>query len=664
MVNQHESSGHRADIQALRGFAVLSVVAYHAGLPIHGGFVGVDIFFVISGFVITKLILGKYSDGNFAFRGFFEKRILRLVPLLTLVNVVTVLFALVAFNPFGEVQQVTAAMKYATVFGANYYFYTANDYLNLAFHPLRHLWSLGAEEQFYLIFPFLLMGLVVVSRKLKRNLATIGILLTGVISFWYCLQASSNPENVNQMRLAFFGTHLRAWEFLIGALVFCLLDQFGPIRSRLYAEIVSIIGLVMMTYGVILISTTAGYPNVKTTIPVIGTALLIFGGSTKNRVGHRFASPLLVRIGDISYGWYLWHWPLIVFVQKILSPSVPALVLTSIVSLLVAILTFRFFENPIRYYSVLAGRKSWVVLVVCILVSLSAVTAVNKLASTGLGVATDKPENALQSLGACYSPTSVLVLETQCDNGLPESGSSILLVGDSQAESAADGIFQAAKDMGVRAFGYGAGGCPMRSRSTVKESAWCPDVQNAYVSAIEKFAPKIVIFANRYDQYAIEGSEPGANDLRIPFADGHLPVNRAEQNQTIIESLVEQIQRVRDLGPEVIVMLETPTVSMSSSSFLTKHVGELRSKESGSAKRFNIVRDELIAQIREEVSGMNGVMIVDPQEYLCENYPECSAVIDGTIAYWEKQHLNRFGSMKLVPLWTKTLAPTSGVSGG
>ena len=104
MVNQHESSGHRADIQALRGFAVLSVVAYHAGLPIHGGFVGVDIFFVISGFVITKLILGKYSDGNFAFRGFFEKRILRLVPLLTLVNVVTVLFALVAFNPFGEVQ--------------------------------------------------------------------------------------------------------------------------------------------------------------------------------------------------------------------------------------------------------------------------------------------------------------------------------------------------------------------------------------------------------------------------------------------------------------------------------------------------------------------------------------------------------------------------------
>jgi hypothetical protein len=505
---------------------------------------------------------------------------------------------------------------------------------------------------------------VVISRKLKRDLVTIGFMLTGVISFGYCLQASRNSENVNQIRLAFFGTQLRAWEFLIGALAFCLLDRFGPIRSRLYAEMVSIIGFVMMAYGVILISTTAGYPNAKTTIPVIGTALLIFGGSTQNRIGHRFANPLLVRIGDISYGWYLWHWPLIVFVQKTLSSSALVLVLTSGVSLLLAVLTFRYFENPIRYSSKLAGRKSWAVLAFCILVSLSVVATVNKLAATGLGVATDKPENALQSLGACYSPTAVMVLETQCSNGLPESGNSILLVGDSQAESAADGIFQAAEEMGVRAFGYGAGGCPMRSRSTVKESAWCPDVQNAYVSAIGKFAPKIVIFANRYDQYAIEGSEPGANDLRIPFADGRFPVNRAEQNQTIIESLVEQIQRVRDLGPEVIVMLETPTVSMSSSSFLTKHVGELRSKESGSAKRFNIVRDELIAQIREEVSGMNGVIIVDPQEYLCENYPECSAVIDGTIAYWEKQHLNRFGSMKLVPLWTKTLAELTGASGG
>ena len=170
MAIQDTVSGHRDDIQAVRGFAVLAVVAYHAGLPVHGGFVGVDIFFVISGFVITKLILGKYSEGSFRFSEFFEKRILRLVPLLTLVNIATVFFCLVAFSPFGEVQQVTKAMKYATFFGANYFFYSTNDYLNLAFHPLRHLWSLSAEEQFCLVFPFMLIGLMFDLRLIKSCL--------------------------------------------------------------------------------------------------------------------------------------------------------------------------------------------------------------------------------------------------------------------------------------------------------------------------------------------------------------------------------------------------------------------------------------------------------------------------------------------------------------
>jgi len=657
-------SGHRDDIQALRGFAVLAVVAYHAGLPVHGGFVGVDIFFVISGFVITKLILGRYSDGSFAFREFFEKRVLRLVPLLTLVNIVTVLFALVALSPFGEIQQVTAAMKYATVFGANYYFYTANDYLNLAFHPLRHLWSLSVEEQFYLFFPFLLMGLVVISRKLKRDLVTIGIMLTGVISFGYCLQASRNSENVNQIRLAFFGTQLRAWEFLIGALAFCLLDRFGPIRSRLYAEMVSIIGFVMMAYGVILISTTAGYPNAKTTIPVIGTALLIFGGSTQNRIGHRFANPLLVRIGDISYGWYLWHWPVVVFAKRIVSSNSLVLSFASFASLLLAISTYKYFENPIRYSKRFSGRRSWLVLLTCISVSIGGATVINRVSATGLGIATERPENRLQSLGACYSTATTYEKEAQCDNGQPEVGASVLLLGDSQAESAADGLYEAGKKLGIRVYGYGAGGCPMRSRSTVKESSWCPTVQNAYLSAVQVFNPKVVVFANRYDQYAVEGSEAGSNDLRIPFSDGRLPVNREEQIDSIIESLVEQVDLVRELGPKVVIMLETPTVLMSSPNLLSKYLVGPRNLESSEAKKFNEIRDGISAQILERFSERSGVVVINPQEYLCETYPKCSAEIDGDIAYWEKQHLNRFGSMKLVPLWMKTIEKLNEVSGG
>jgi peptidoglycan/LPS O-acetylase OafA/YrhL len=660
---QVEVPGHRDDIQALRGFAVLAVVAYHAGLPVHGGFIGVDIFFVISGFVITKLILGKYSEGSFKFNEFFEKRILRLVPLLTLVNIATVLFCLVAFSPFGEVQQVTEAMKYATFFGANYFFYSTNDYLNLAFHPLRHLWSLSAEEQFYLVFPFLLIGLMFVSRKINQRLTLVGIFVVGLVSFFFCLQASSNLESADHLRAAFFGTHLRAWEFLIGALAFCLLNQFGPMRSRLFAGMFSFLGFFMMLYGVLFISSTAGYPNIQDAVPVVGTALLIYGGSTPIGFSFLFSNPVLVWLGNVSYGWYLWHWPIVVFVQRALSPKAFVLVLASLFALLLAAFTSRFFENPIRYSSKLSGKKSWAVLVACMLVSLLAIGSVNKLASTGLGIGVESSGSELIALESCRGRSAVDNPENPCDNGVQDSDSLVVLLGDSQAQSAADGLFQAGVELGVRIIGFQADGCPMSARSTVKESEWCPDVQNAYVDSILRFNPDVVVIVNRYDQYVVEGSDNGPNDLRVPFSDGNLPTNREEQLQSVVESLSEKVTAVRNLGPKVIAMLETPTVLLPEPNLLSKMFKSVRSAELNQVLEWNKVRDEIASEIRTKLSGIVGVQIVDPSSNLCGEYPKCSAVSGGLITHWEKQHLNRIGSLQLTQFWKSTIGPLVGVSG-
>lgn len=663
MANQDTVSGHRDDIQALRGFAVLAVVAYHAGLPVHGGFVGVDIFFVISGFVITKLILGKYSGGSFKFSEFFEKRILRLVPLLTLVNIATVLFCLIAFSPFGEVQQVTEAMKFATFFGANYFFYSTNDYLNLAFHPLRHLWSLSAEEQFYLVFPFLLIGLMFVPRKINNFVALFGIFTVALVSFLFCLQASSNAESADHLRAAFFGTHLRAWEFLIGAMAFCLLNQFGPMRSRLFARMISFFGFLMMLYGVFFISSTAGYPNSQTAVPVLGTALLIYGGSTPIGLSFLFSNPLLVWLGNVSYGWYLWHWPVVVFVQRALSPKAFVLVLASLFALLLAALTNRFFENPIRYSSKLAGKKSWAVLVACMLVSLLAIGAVNKLASTGLGIGVESSGSELIALENCNYRAGTENLPDPCTNEVSADGKLVLVVGDSQAQSAGDGVFSAGNELGVRVIGFQADGCPMSARSTVKESEWCPNVQNAYVDSILRFNPDVVIFVNRYDQVVQGAFTKGSNDFRVPFADGHLPTNREEQLQSVVESLSEKVTEVRNLGPKVIVMLETPTVLMPEPNLLSKMFKLVRSAELNQALEWNRVRDEIATEIRAKLSGIEGVQIVDPSSNLCGEYPKCSAVSGGLITHWEKQHLNRIGSLQLTQFWKSTIGPLVGVSG-
>jgi peptidoglycan/LPS O-acetylase OafA/YrhL len=191
MTEINPKMGYRPDIQALRGLAVLIVVAYHAGLPIKGGFVGVDISFVISGYVISQLVFVRFQDNRFSLQQFFERRILRLVPLLTLVNLVTVL---IAFNPFGEFQQVTEAMKFATFFSANYYFFTSNAYLELAYHPLRHLWFLAVGEQFYLVFPFLLIGLFALAKRLRSSVPIPAMFLVfGGVSLFLCLNATRNP---------------------------------------------------------------------------------------------------------------------------------------------------------------------------------------------------------------------------------------------------------------------------------------------------------------------------------------------------------------------------------------------------------------------------------------------------------------------------------------
>jgi hypothetical protein len=446
-------------------------------------------------------------------------------------------------------------------------------------------------------------------------------------------------------------------------MAFCLLNQFGPMRSRLLAGMISFFGLLMMLYGVFFISSTAGYPSIQTAVPVVGTALLIYGGSAPIGFSFLFSNPLFVWLGNVSYGWYLWHWPIVVFVQRALSAEAIVLVLTSLFALFLATLTNRFFENPIRYSSKLTGKKSWAVLVACMLVSLLAVGSVNKLAATGLGLGVESSGSELIALENCRGRAAVENPENPCDNGVQNSNSLVVLLGDSQAQSAADGLFQAGVELGVRIIGFQADGCPMSARSTVKESEWCPDVQNAYVDSIVRFNPDVVVIVNRYDQYVVEGSNNGPNDLRVPFANGKLPTSQEEQLKSVVESLSEEVAAVRSLGPKVFVLLETPTVLMPEPNLLSKMFKSVRSAELNQALEWNRVRDEIVAEISTKLNAINGVQIVDPSSNLCEEYPKCSAVSGGLITHWEKQHLNRIGSLQLVPFWKTTIEPLVGVSG-
>lgn len=655
MPDSEVSTNYRRDIQSLRGVAVLMVVAYHSKLAIPGGFTGVDVFFVISGYVISQHIVHERQIGRFSIRSFYEKRILRLIPLLALVNVTTVLVALVVFNPFGEIQQVTEAIRYSNFFSANLFFFLSNNYLDLESHPLRHLWSLGVEEQFYLVFPFLLLALIHISKNKRKPIFLVLFAVPILISLLLCLYLTELQSNSRLIRLAFYGTPLRAWEFLAGSLSFFLVKfQMIP-KRRVSVTAINALGLALIVLSSFAISSTYSFPDASALIPVLGSCLLVISGGQIGVISKIYSNVVFEKLGNLSYGWYLWHWPFIVYAERVFSSDTRVLVLASIVSLFLAIITYRLIEQPVRYSVKLRGKKAWLVLAVCIGVSSVAVVSVDKSSETGLGLYKDQNDDMLVALKGCYSVSRDGRFPNTCDNGVEENGDSILLLGDSQAESAADGLFQSGSELGVRVLGYGAGGCPMRSTSTLRELEWCPKAQEFYLSSVVAQRPRLVIIANRYDDYAIKGSDSSSPDIRIPFADGRLPADKQQQIQSIVESLVTQVKRVRDTGAEIAILLDTPNVIMPASTVLSKQRGPT-ANEIERVTKANAVRDEIISRIRIQLANAAGVTIIDPQSYLCDEYPVCFAEIDGRYSYWEQQHLNRNGSLLLVPLWKSVIS--------
>ncbi len=418
---------------------------------------------------------------------------------------------------------------------------------------------------------------------------------------------------------------------------------------------VNAVGFVLICYSAFVVSTTYTYPNLYSVFPVIGTCLLLIAGLQGGFISRIYTNVFFERLGDVSYGWYLWHWPFIVFAEKAFSARPYVLVLASVASLFVSIATYRLIEKPIRYSTRLLGRKAWGVLAFCIAASFVVVFAVDRATDSGLGLYKEKDDDVLLALSSCYSIGRNGQFPDICDNGVGEVARPILLLGDSQAQSAADGLYEAGASMGIRVLGFGAGGCPMRSASTLRESAWCPEAQDFYLSAVGSLQPALVVIANRYDDYVIKGSDPMTPDIWIPFENGQIPENKEEQIKSIVDSLFSMVQEVRDFGVGVVILLDTPNAVMPSSSVLSKLRGPTQ-QEIEKVVSANMVRDEINSLIRLRFANMNLVEIVDPQTSLCSDYPMCFSMNQGRYLYWEQQHLNRQGSLQLVPLWKSIIS--------
>jgi len=349
---------YRKEIDGLRALAVIPVILYHADIPLfNGGFVGVDIFFVISGYLITSIIIKKINSNTFSFIEFYERRARRILPVLFIVIIISIPFAyLWMFKK--QLTDFSESIVAIIFFVSNILFFTEQNYFAPTSQdkPLLHTWSLAVEEQYYLFFPLILVFLF----KYQRKNVFIFVLFFTLLSLIICEWGSRFHPNAN-----FYLAPTRAWEILAGSLASIYLS-----KNKIYSsDLFSLIGLILILISIFFFNEETKHPSVITLIPVFGTILILLFCSNSTKIIKFIGNKYLVGIGLISYSLYLWHYPLFVLFKIRNSGMIEThhTVIIIFMSLLLSFLSWKYVESPIRKKIILKSKKNFFLSIIIIM---------------------------------------------------------------------------------------------------------------------------------------------------------------------------------------------------------------------------------------------------------------------------------------------------------
>jgi peptidoglycan/LPS O-acetylase OafA/YrhL len=460
---------YRADIDGLRAIAVLSVLAFHVELKrLSGGFVGVDVFFVISGYLISSIVFSEITESRFSVISFYERRIRRIFPALFGMLAVSTIFAIIYLLP-GELVNYAKSMGAATASISNFYFWKHSSYFDLPLsQPLLHTWSLAVEEQFYITFP---LFLVLVRRFFPRHLKV------SVVALFVASLAVSAIVVIRNENTAFYMPYTRAWELLLGTIL--SLKMLPRLQSALLRNMAALAGLGMIAFSVLYYTQDTLFPGFSALLPCVGSALIIWAGEVgSSLVGTVLSWRPIVFVGLISYSLYLWHWPVIVLRQMGMLIGVGAIasrahssLLTShrfdilleiTLSLLLAVLSWRFVERPFRRGRLRLGGRSLFALaggaIFALLVLSSSIVIAGGFAgrfpADALRVASGpdgSQETASMRLGTCFITSDYHFEKYDYDTCLRQDShkKNYLLLGDSHSAMLWSALSESLRDTNV-----------------------------------------------------------------------------------------------------------------------------------------------------------------------------------------------------------------------
>jgi peptidoglycan/LPS O-acetylase OafA/YrhL len=669
----------RPDIQGLRAVAVLMVVAFHAGLPVPGGFVGVDVFFVISGFVIAGMLLReRRATGRIRFGRFYLRRFKRLTPALALMVAVTMIISVAVLSPLGTQQTAAKTGIGAMLLVANAVIArTTGGYFDAdaATNPLLHTWTLSVEEQFYLAFPALIaLGWYIASRRRSLRftphvfVVSIAVVSFGLASFGLAVLSSvAQPRAwllgsygpATEAVLGFYSPATRSWEFALGVLL-AMGAQRLTILSRRITLALGFVGAGMLTASLWVISGTTPFPSAWTLIPVIGTLLVLAAGTgATNPVTRALAVDPMVKIGDWSYSIYLWHWPFIVFARALWPDSRPALLIAAAVSFIPALASYRWLEKPIRN---LQGLRGWrvvrvvsITLFVPLFVSASTYLAANRgYWSPGIRAMQDAVlQPSAMGRGECSAATNLVsrVPIYSCVWNAAAGGKPIYVVGDSTAWVLSDAAFGASRLLGRPLTMISTLGCPFRdvfiqvpNLPSYRSQEACRQMYESTMRWLGEQPSGTVVTSELNDWYR-------KTDAAVGRESQALTTNPARRTQALDDGLTFTIVTLKHAGHSVL-LVQTPPDFEYPVKFdpLRCTWSELRA-DTCIARLPRSVADSIQQVERsslQRIATQTGAGLFDPRDFFCSS-DECSTQGHGIDLYRDAFHISANASRMLAP---------------
>jgi peptidoglycan/LPS O-acetylase OafA/YrhL len=629
---------YRREVDGLRAVAVLPVLLFHAGYSqFAGGFVGVDIFFVISGYLITSIILHEQQSGRFTITGFYERRARRILPALFFVMLLCVPAAWAWLAP-ADLENFGQSIAAVTVFASNILFWITSGYFESAseLKPLLHTWSLAVEEQYYVFFPLLIM----MAWPLGKRWIVAMLVLISLISLALAQHGVHQDPSAT-----FYLLHTRCWELLIGALAAFYLARPTTISintpvNPLWNQLGSLMGVALIMYAIAVFDEHTPFPSVYALIPVIGAVLIIICAQPENLVGKLLGHKLLVGLGLISYSLYLWHQPLFSFARhmSIERPSPLVFALLIGISVLLAAFTWKYVEAPFR------DRSKFTRLQIFALAAIGSVlfaaAGISMHLTQGYVRITQTPEQQAVLKTAVHSPKRnqchnnekhYLPPDKACEYHVPDVRWAVF--GDSHTVELAYALAGqlAQQQIGLKHFSSSA--CvPMFGRTATPGNNCAAWTQEAVQSiANDRRITHVVV------SYRILLGLYGDHEGWYPQRPNRIAESERAQRW---ESYMQLLKYLTDAGKKVTLVLQAPELPKRIDVLVHRQAQDPR-QVAGASYAWWKQRSQYVTERLGQVP--SGVKVIDPAALFCAD-TSCAAVRGGIALYFDDDHMSVAGA--------------------